>query len=59
MHGHKGPIAFFYEQGGSGETTVRYLTGNHVWGPYALETARDNVEAVVEQLDFEIGQTIN
>ncbi len=52
-------VRFFYEKGGSGDTTVAYVTRNHVWGPYALGRARDFVTEAAKQHKFEMKRELN
>nr|GGI02076.1 hypothetical protein GCM10011355_34230 [Aquisalinus luteolus] len=42
-------IKFFYEMGGSGDSTVFYHIDGNAWGPYSLARARDFVSESASQ----------
>lgn len=52
-------VRFFFEDSGPGNSSLAFLTRNHVFGPFRLSEARNQVGETARQLRFEIERGLN
>lgn len=52
-------LRFYFERGGNGGSSAVYQSSNHVWGPFGLADARNQVGVAARQLRFEINRGLN